>query len=85
MFPRAEEFEERSEFGCFYGSSADVDELAAGALACVDLDSTIEFVRLFTPDFPEKSLLFIAEENFKFPCTWRHSYFGMPHLVIGEM
>ena len=69
MFPRAEwSSEERSEFGCFYGSSADVDELAAGALACVDLDSTIEFVRgFFTPDFPEQSLPFIAEENFKFP------------------
>ena len=27
MFPRAKWFEERSEFGCFYESSVDVDEL----------------------------------------------------------
>lgn len=69
MFPRAEwSPEEVSEYGCFYESSADVDELATGALDCVDLDSTVEFVRgFFTPDFPESSLPFIAEENFKFP------------------
>ena len=69
MFPRPEwSSEELADFGCFYGNSADIDELAAGALACVDLDSTIEFVRgFFTPDFPEETLPFIAEENFKFP------------------
>ena len=50
------------------GFIVDDDELAAGALACVDLDSTVEFVRgFFTSDFPEQSLPFIAEENFKFP------------------
>ena len=48
MFPRAEwSSEERSEFGCFYGSSADVDELAAGTLGCVDLDSTVAEVLHF--------------------------------------
>ena len=69
MFPRAEWTpEEVAQFGCFYKSADDVDELAASAMECVDLDSTIDFVRgFFTADFPEQSLPFIAEENLKFP------------------
>ena len=36
-------------------------------MACVDLESTIDFVRgFFTPDFPEQSLPIIATENLKF-------------------
>tara|TARA_E500000331_G_scaffold246412_1_gene236872 strand:- start:322 stop:1161 length:840 start_codon:yes stop_codon:yes gene_type:complete len=69
MFPRAEwSTEEISQFGCMYQTSADVDELAAGVLACVDLNSTIDFVKgFFSPDFPEQALPFIARENLKFP------------------
>ena len=69
MFPRAEWTpEEVAQFGCFYSSADDVDELAASAMECVDLNSTIDFVRgFFTSDFPEQSLPFIAEENLKFP------------------
>ena len=69
MFPRAEwSPEEMEQFGCFYKSADEVDELAASAMDCVDLDSTIDFVRgFFTTDFPEQSLPFIAQENLKFP------------------
>ena len=69
MFPRAEWTpEEVAQFGCFYKSADDVDELAASAMDCVDLHSAIDFVRgFFTADFPEQSLPFIAEENLKFP------------------
>ena len=69
MFPRAEwSSEEVLRFGCFYNNAGDVDELAASAMACVDLESTIDFVRgFFTPDFPEQSLPIIATENLKFP------------------
>ena len=69
MFPRAEwSPEEMEQFGCFYKSADEVDELAASAMDCVDLDSTIGFVRgFFTTDFPEQSLPFIAQENLKFP------------------
>ena len=69
MFPRAEWTpEEVAQFGCLYSSADDVDELAASAMDCVDLNSTIDFVRgFFTSDFPEQSLPFIAEENLKFP------------------
>ena len=69
MFPRAEWTpEEVAKFGCFYSSADDVDELAASAMDCVDLNSTIDFVRgFFTSDFPEQSLPFFAEENLKFP------------------
>ncbi len=46
MFPRAEwSPEEIEQFGCFYKSADDVDELAASAMDCVDLGSTIDFVR----------------------------------------
>ena len=69
MFPRAEwSPEEMVQFGCFYKSADEVDELAASAMGCVDLGSTIDFVRgFFTTDFPEQSLPFIAQENLKFP------------------
>tara|TARA_B100001093_G_scaffold86342_1_gene78141 strand:+ start:2923 stop:3762 length:840 start_codon:yes stop_codon:yes gene_type:complete len=69
MFPRAEwSPEEMEQFGCFYKSADEVDELAASAMDCVDLYSTIDFVRgFFTTDFPEQSLPFIAQENLKFP------------------
>jgi pimeloyl-ACP methyl ester carboxylesterase len=69
MFPRAEwSPEEMVQFGCFYKSADEVDELAASAMGCVDRDSTIDFVRgFFTTDFPEQSLPFIAQENLKFP------------------
>ena len=69
MFPRAEwSPEEMEQFGCFYKSADEVDELAASAMGCVDRDSTIDFVRgFFTTDFPEQSLPFIAQENLKFP------------------
>ena len=69
MFPSAEwSPEEMERFGCFYKSADEVDELAASAMDCVDLDSTIDFVRgFFTTDFPEQSLPFIAQENLKFP------------------
>ena len=37
-------------------------------MACVDLDSTIDFVKgFFTSDFPEQRLPFTATENPKFP------------------
>ena len=69
MLPNAEwSDEEKSQFGCFYETSRDVDEFANSIKACVDLETTIDFVKgFFSPAFPKRSLPFIAEENLKFP------------------
>ena len=49
MFPRAEwSPEEMEQFGCFYKSADEVDEIAASAKECVDIDSTIDLFVVFS-------------------------------------
>jgi len=100
MFPQAAwDDEERSRYGCFYQTAADVDEFASNVVASDDQESTMQLLKgLFSPDFPIQSLRPVAEENLKLPRAQaaqllRDTAFGdwrdvieriqLPTLVVG--